>query len=135
MNIEPGRGKGHLAGATPVVIKDRYGIIYGWRNMEKAKGQKHQAFLAAPIDIAVFLAWLHHFYPGAALPDPSGSISLTELKEIDSWLELSVADARVLDHIQRDYEAGKITAKSGESIFPGSYDEGKPYLPGEGPGR
>jgi hypothetical protein len=130
MKVEVGRGKGTLGGSTPVVIKDKEGLLYGWRNLERAKAspETHTLIILEAVDLDVYMGWLQANYPDNAVllavkawGKEHKAIGTEQLRALDREFELSEAQAREIAKLQRDLDTGAIDAwrlEQGEGPLP-----------------
>ena len=118
MKIEPGRGKGHLGGATPLVIRDKKGLLYGWKNIEAvlAGDETHNVAAIEGIELDVYVGWLDYTFPGIVeeakreVFNEMGPefMSTDQLRYIDQRIEITQAQGEQLARLQRDDESGLI---------------------------
>jgi hypothetical protein len=117
VKVEAGRGKGHIGGATPVVIKDKLGVLYGWKNLERVYGgtETHQVLYLEGVELDVYLAWLQVNYADnevfkavEAYGKEHKTIGTQQLRELDAAIEITEAQAREIAALQDDVNAGKV---------------------------
>jgi hypothetical protein len=117
VKVEAGRGKGHIGGATPVVIKDKLGLLYGWKNLEKAyqRTESHLLMYIEPVELDVYLAWLQVNYGDnevfkevEAYGKAHRQIGTEQLRLLDAAIEISETQARQIADLQLDVDTGRV---------------------------
>ena len=118
-NGKYGAGLRPAKGTDRVLIKDEYGLIYGWHTLEAIKDSGSAASVPVvtvkEIDVDMFVAYLEAYYRhtpeiAAILDKLSGAstIVVDDLRAIDRLIILYEQDAVALAQLKIDALAGKI---------------------------
>jgi hypothetical protein len=113
MKIEPGKGKG---GRAPVVVRDKEGLLYGWTTLKGIvdRGKGGETF-SIHAELEVFLGYIKCRYKHTASYQACDAFSrehnlvnTEQLKAIDAEIALTVEEARTIQALQDDLEAGLV---------------------------